>query len=124
MNLDKFVEDALVTEADPCDALERLKDIKVIRLLHAAMGLSTEANEFLDVLKKYIFYGKPIDEVNLKEELGDGNWYEAIALDAMGEKFEFVLATVIAKLRVRYPDAFTKAGAIYRNLEAERKVLE
>jgi len=94
------------------------------RLIHAAMGLATEAGEFLDPLKKALFYGKPVDKVNLTEELGDIMWYIAIACDALGVELGDVMQRNITKLATRYPDKFTTDAAINRDLDAERKVLE
>jgi NTP pyrophosphatase (non-canonical NTP hydrolase) len=94
------------------------------RLLHAAMGIATEAGEFMDPLKKALFYDKQIDEVNLREEIGDLLWYIAIACDALDTTPELEMARVVAKLRVRYPDKFSDTEALNRNLEAERAVLE
>lgn len=121
-----YIEQALRTES----GLEPLRDSMGVshtvgnRLLHAAMGLTTEAGEFLDALKKHLFYGKPLDLVNLREELGDIMWYLAIACDALGTTFEAEQARNIAKLKARYPDKFTSEAAIERDLEGERKVLE
>jgi hypothetical protein len=39
-------------------------------LLHGGMGVATEAGELLDVIKKHHAYGKEIDLVNLREEIG------------------------------------------------------
>lgn len=94
------------------------------RLLHAAMGITTEAGEFFDPLKKYLFYGKQYDEVNLREELGDLLWYIAIACDALDTTVELEMARVLAKLQVRYPDKFEGYLALNRDLEGERAVLE
>jgi len=94
------------------------------RLLHAAIGITTEAGEFFDPLKKYLYYGKLYDEVNLREELGDLLWYIAIACDALDTTIELEMARVLAKLQTRYPEAFTDYLALNRNLEAERAVLE
>lgn len=47
-------------------------------LLHASLGLITELGELTDIYKRNIFYGKEIDLVNVKEELGDIMWYLAI----------------------------------------------
>lgn len=94
------------------------------RLLHAAIGITTKAGEFFDPLKKYLYYGKLYDEVNLREELGDLLWYIAIACDALDTTVELEMARVLAKLQVRYPEAFTDYLALNRNLEAERAVLE
>jgi NTP pyrophosphatase (non-canonical NTP hydrolase) len=94
------------------------------RLLHAAIGITTEAGEFFDPLKKYLFYGKLYDEVNLREELGDLLWYIAIACDALDTTVELEMARVLAKLQVRYPEKFSDYLAEHRNLEGERAVLE
>lgn len=48
------------------------------RILHGAIGMMTEAGEILDIFKKHIFYGKPVDVAHLKEEIGDFFWYLAI----------------------------------------------
>ncbi len=94
------------------------------RILHAAMGMVTEAGEFLDALKKSFYYGKKNDLINLKEELGDILWYMAIAMSALGTDFETEMARNINKLRTRYPEKFDSGKAITRNLDAERNTLE
>jgi hypothetical protein len=42
---------------------------------HMSQGLVTEAAEIFDMDKKLRYYKKPIDDVNLLEELGDNAWY-------------------------------------------------
>jgi len=44
-------------------------------LLHGAIGISGEAGELLDAVKKHVFYGKPLDVNNVKEEISDVLWY-------------------------------------------------
>lgn len=62
MDSKKYMSDAIRTESRDFDAMNtRLLDDGVKRLLHAGIGLSTEAGEFLDALKKHIFYGKELD---------------------------------------------------------------
>lgn len=125
MNSKEYQSDAIVTDLMDYDpVICRLEDIHTVRLFHAAMGMDTEQGEFMDMLKKHILYGKPLDEVNLKEELGDLLWYIALALDELGADFESIFETNIKKLRARYPNKFTEADALNRNLEAERKILE
>ena len=94
------------------------------RLDHAADGLCTESGEVKDIMKRSKFYGKNIDIVNFKEELGDILWYVAIACDALDVAMEDLMDGNIAKLRIRYPEKFTNDNAINRDLTAERKVLE
>lgn len=106
------------------DILVRLSNDQTIRLLHAAQGMTTETGEFTDVLKKWIFYGRPLDFVNLAEEVGDLMWYVAQACNALGVKLEDVMEKNIKKLAARYPDKFKEEDALHRNLDAERKILE
>lgn len=49
--------------------------IDTANALHMAVGVSGEAGELLDCIKRHSIYGKPIDLENLKEELGDIEFY-------------------------------------------------
>lgn len=119
-----YVRCVLRTESCDFDSIrERLTDDK-IRLLHAAMGLATESGEFIDMLKKHIFYGKKLDYPNLGEELGDAMWYSGVAIDVLKTTLDEVLTVNIMKLRERYPEKFTEESAINRNIDAERDILE
>ncbi len=93
-------------------------------ILHAIMGIATEAGELLDPLKKTIFYGKPNDFVNLDEEIGDILWYIAIYAEARGTTIEALATANNAKLKARFPANFTMDAANNRDLDVERKVLE
>ena len=94
------------------------------RLLHATLGLVTEAGEFADSVKRSLFYNKEFDKVNACEEIGDVLWYCALALDHLGSSFEEAMEINIAKLAKRYPDKYTDYHALNRDLESERKILE
>jgi NTP pyrophosphatase (non-canonical NTP hydrolase) len=121
----EYIRSAVRTESKDFDSIaDRMTTKEVIRLNHAAMGMVTEAAEFLDVLKKHIYYGKTIDKVNLAEEIGDLCWYMAIACDELHVDLEDIMETNIAKLKARYPNKFTSEDAINRDLETERKILE
>jgi len=87
------------------------------------MGLTTESAEVIDLLKKHIFYGKPLNEEKIFEELGDLMWYVALLCDTMGFDLEKVKAKNIDKLRARYPQNFTEKDAVERDLEKEKKAL-
>ncbi len=106
-----------------CGSLNHKDDLKVNpRLFHAIIGIATESAELLEAMK---LDTKEFDRVNILEELGDLNWYEAIAVDELNADMEVdVLDRVIAKLRARYPDKFTSENAINRDLVKERQVLE
>lgn len=121
--LDTYVKDAIRTAAPITnDVLKRMNDCA--ELLHAGMGGCTEDGEFLDALKKHIFYGAPLDTVNLLEELGDKMWYIALAITYLDGNLEEVMTKNIAKLRARFPNKFTQEDALNRDLEKERKELE
>lgn len=130
MNNNEYIENVLKTEATSKLSInmepikQRLQDTSNVRLLHAFLGLETETAELQDAFKKHIFYGKPLDRVNLVEEAGDLFWYLGILCHELGVSFEEVMEKNINKLRVRFGDKFTEGAADVRNLEEERKVLE
>ncbi len=95
-----------------------------IRALHGALGIVTEAGELADAFKKNLFYGKPLDYVNLMEELGDIMFYVGVVCSATGLSMGKILEANKRKLLIRYPDKFEATKAIDRNLDAERKSLE
>ena len=121
-----FIKNCLRTESalfnNPVDAEGKIYDME--RLIHIQMGMQTESSEFTDALKKSIFYGKTLDVVNLREELGDLMWYMALAMDELGTDFSTEADRVITKLKYRYPEKFTMDKAENRNLKEERKLLE
>lgn len=98
--------------------------IQNARLLHASLGAVTEAGELADALKKHVYYGKPLDRVNLVEEIGDLFWYMEVMLDELGVPSSEVRVRNVAKLRARYGDKFSSERAIHRDLETETKALK
>lgn len=94
------------------------------RLLHAAMGLLTEAGEFMEAVFPVVTGDKPMDRINLSEEIQDGWWYQQIALDVLGLSPDEMRERNIAKLRVRYPEKFDADKANNRDLDKEREKLE
>jgi len=89
-----------MTELDVTD------DADIPRLLTAALGLSAEAGEFTEVVKKIILQGKPYNEDNIfhmKRELGDICWYLAQACMALDTTFDEVIEMNVDKLKERYP---------------------
>lgn len=93
------------------------------RLFHAIYGQFTESTELMEALQVAIETGN-WDFPNLKEEIGDTAWYQAILLDAIGGNMDDIQRIVIAKLRARYPDKYSDDNAIIRDLAAERVILE
>lgn len=93
-------------------------------LLHGSAGVATEAGELMDIFKRYRFYGKPVDWVHVKEEVGDVMWYLALVCESAGITLEDAGKANIEKLRVRYPEKFDAAQALKRDLDKERQTLE
>ena len=100
--------------------VERLNELEaqgadVSRLMTAAFGMSAEAGEFTEVVKKIFLQGKPYTEENvfhMKRELGDLCLYLAQACMALDITFEEVLEMNYEKLSARYPEG---AFDVYRS---------
>jgi NTP pyrophosphatase (non-canonical NTP hydrolase) len=95
--------------------LEANNDADVPRLLTAALGMSAEAGEFTEVVKKIILQGKPYTEENvfhMKRELGDICWYIAQACMALDTNFREIMEMNYEKLSARYPEG---AFDVYRS---------
>ena len=111
-NYEKFV-DAVTSDASTdfvslSDRLVELdeKGANIERLLTAGVGINAEGGEFLEIIKKMIFQGKPFNEDNREHmiiELGDLMWYVAQACMALDITFEEVVETNVKKLEKRYP---------------------
>ena len=71
-------------------------------LIHMAIGLSGEAGELLDAIKKPTIYRKPLDPDNVIEELGDLEFYMEGLRQALGITRQQTLEHNIAKLSKRY----------------------
>ena len=91
------------------DDIESRSDIKTPRLLTAALGLGSEAGEFVEIVKKMILQGKPASEENIfhmKRELGDIMWYWTTACASLGLDPYEVISENQAKLEARYGEKF------------------
>ena len=91
------------------------QDADTPRLLTAAFGMSAEAGEFTEIVKKVFLQGKPYNADNvehLKIELGDILWYAAQACMALDVSFEEVMERNYLKLSARYPEG---AFDVYRS---------
>ena len=84
------------------------------QLSNAALGLSGEAGEVADMLKKHLFHSHPLDRDALVKELGDCLWYVAAMATALDVDLGEVGARNIEKLRRRYPDGFSAERSMNR----------
>jgi len=92
--------------ADRIGELDR-EGANIERLLTAGVGINAEGGEFLEIIKKMIFQGKPWNEDNKEHliiELGDIMWYVAQACMALEVSMDQVLETNVKKLEKRYPE--------------------
>tara|TARA_B100000035_G_scaffold309159_1_gene314942 strand:- start:186 stop:596 length:411 start_codon:yes stop_codon:yes gene_type:complete len=82
------------------------KGANIERLLTAGVGINAEGGEFLEIVKKMIFQGKPFNADNKEHmiiELGDLMWYVAQACMALEVSLDEVVARNVTKLEKRYP---------------------
>ena len=90
----------------PNGEMQHGPDANIPLLLTAAIGMGAEAGEFMEIVKKMLFQGKPLTEENLfhmKRELGDVMWYWANACNALDLDPNEVIAENVRKLEARYP---------------------
>lgn len=97
---------------------------KQAEALHALIGMVSEMAELSAAMMGFIFHDKPVDVVNMAEELADLDWYRAILMRLWDLDEGEWRERNIDKLRARYPDKFDAARALNRNLKVERAILE
>ena len=85
-----------------------------LNLVHAAIGVSGEAGELLDAIKKTWVYNKELDRANVIEELGDMRFYMQALMNELCITEEEVIQANVDKLSIRYKEGYTDAAAIAR----------
>jgi len=87
--------------------LQSSQNVNVALLTTAAIGLGSESGEFSEIVKKFLFQGKPVSDENLaklKSELGDIIWYWTNACRSLNLDPNEVIADNVKKLEARYPN--------------------
>ena len=84
-------------------------------LINGVMGLCGEAGEAIDIVKKHLAQGHPLDREALIRELGDVAWYLAETAAALDLDLDTVLRINLAKLRARYPEGFSAEQSMHRD---------
>jgi len=113
-NYKDFVEEVTSDASDDFQVfIERMYELKkdggeinLPLLMTAGIGMADEGGEFLGIIKKIFFHGKPLDDANkahLKSELGDVAWYWINGCRALGVDPYEVMADNVKKLEARYP---------------------
>lgn len=87
-------------------------------LINAVMGLCGESGECIDLMKKHMFQGHPLDREKLMKELGDVAWYLAEAATALEIPLEEILQGNLDKLHKRYPAGFSAEKSMHRGEKA------
>ena len=111
--------------ADLISRLSQLEvefDVDVPRLMTAAFGISAEAGEFTEVVKKIFLQGKPYSEesvFHMKRELGDIMWYLAQACMALDTNFREIMEMNYEKLSARYPEGTFDVYRIENRVEGD-----
>lgn len=83
-------------------------------LAHIAMGLSGEAGEVTDMVKKEFAYHKRWKEEDMTLELGDVLFYLTALAIANGDTLERIIDRNVEKLNKRYTGAYSDVEAITR----------
>lgn len=79
---------------------------KCKNLSNVGLGISGEAGEVADLIKKHLYQGHELNKEHIAKELGDVAWYIALGCETIGSSLESVLQMNIDKLKVCYPDKF------------------
>ena len=95
------------------DILNSLTPIDT-HLIHMVLGISGEAGELLDTIKKTTVYSKPLDRENIIEELGDLEFYMQGLRAALDITREETIEQNIKKLTIRYGKVYSNQAAIQR----------
>lgn len=82
--------------------------------LNGVLGLAGESGECVDMMKKHLFQGHPLEVEHMAKELGDVAWYLAVTAYAIGYDLETILRMNVEKLRKRYPDGFEVDKSLHR----------
>jgi len=78
------------------------------------LGLTGEAGEVADLIKKHVFHGHELDLNEMRKELGDVLWYLTFLCNALGITLSEVMEVNAAKLRIRYPDGWSQEASVRR----------
>lgn len=92
---------------------------KCYDLANAALGLTGEAGEVADIIKKHLYQGHDLYPSEVIEELGDVIWYVALMADYFNVTLGFVMQQNITKLKARYPEGFDPVKSVNREEKKE-----
>lgn len=76
------------------------------RLANVGLGLTGEAGEVADTIKKHLHQGHSLDRESIVKELGDVLWYVAEGADYLNIPMAEIAKRNVDKLKARYPAGF------------------
>jgi NTP pyrophosphatase (non-canonical NTP hydrolase) len=114
-NLNTAYGDMVYSLAKPGKDIVDNMTSSTAHLLHMAVGISGEAGELLDAIKKHVIYNKPLDINNVVEELGDLEFYMEGLRTALGLDRASILIANMNKLGKRY------ASGTYTDTQAQER---
>jgi len=82
----------------------------------AALGLTGEAGEVADMVKKELFHGHQYPQDAYVDELGDVLWYISEMASVLDISLNDIAKYNIEKLKKRYPDGFSEERSINREV--------
>ena len=77
-----------------------------------ALGITGEAGEVAEIIKKHLYHGKSLDLNDLEKEMGDVLYYIQAMCNLTGLTLEGCMQKNSDKLKKRYPDGFVAGGGI------------
>lgn len=96
----------------------QIKD-KEVMISWFALGLTGEAGEVADLVKKGIYHRQGLDHEKLKKELGDVMWYLSALADHLGMSLAEIMQANIEKLKVRFPEGYDPKRTTFKEGKAE-----
>ena len=98
---------------------------RILDLLNLTLALNTEAGEYGDIVKKAVFFSKPIQKSDLCDELGDIAFYFFNTLAFLNVSLQDILIGNMIKIRQRYPNGRNKNyNYNVRNKKEEKKKID
>lgn len=104
---DEFVSSKLKPSRKVLDDLTESK----VNLAHCAAGLTGEAGEVGDMIKKHVFTGKELSMQDIIKELGDVEFYLQGLRSELGLTRDQIIQTNVLKLEARYKGGYSDAAA-------------
>lgn len=84
-------------------------------VIHAALGLASEAGEIAGIVQKWQGQGHALDREALLDELGDVLWFAAKLARMLDVPLSRVMLANVAKLERRYPHGFDADRSVRRD---------